>query len=103
MLPFTSLNSVAANGTGASKDLESVFATHTLIATVTGGATAGRVKLEGSHDGSNWAVLAQTATFDGSTEYLLDYTGSLVRYVRAELVSLGGGTSPTVTATIASG
>lgn len=98
MLPFTSLAAVTADANGTSKDLEAVLGLHTMMVTVTGSPSSGQVILEGSHDGSAWFAFGSTsgAAFSPVT------TSVALRYVRARLFGLGGGTSPTVTATIAS-
>jgi hypothetical protein len=101
-LPFTTLNAVTAVTTGVVKDLEGAFQTHTLIVHVTGSPTSWAVEFLGSHDGINWAgggpYLDQTI---GATGYQTT-NFHLYRYVRADLISFGGGSSPTLTATIAS-
>ncbi len=101
MLPFTSLNAVTSNGPGASRDLEDVSRHHTLTVTITGTSVSGTVALQGSHDGSGWTNLATVSITDGLTLMATADT-HFVRYVRANLTSLAG-TSPVVTATIASG
>lgn len=106
-LPFTSLNAATAVGPGESLDLEGSFGYHTMIVTATSGAGSWNVTLEGSHDDVNWVALSGTqypnavtvppsSGFQGGLN-----VGALVRYVRANLTSLGG-TTPTITATIAS-
>lgn len=97
-LPFVSLNAATATGAGASRDLEGVYTRHTLAVSVTGGPESLQVRLEGSHDGINWHVLS--GTFASTGFYTAD--SHLVRYVRANFISISGGSSPTVTATIAS-
>lgn len=58
------------------------------------------VALEGSHDGAVWTTLA-TASGSGPTAAAF-VEGRPVRYVRANLTVLSGGSSPAVTATVAS-
>ena len=103
-LPFTSLDAAAATGAGASRDLEALSGHHTMVVSSTGSPSSVSVILEGSHDGSVWVQLGtavgagpsvRTVPGDGVLEHL-------VRFVRANLVTLSGGSSPTVTATIAS-
>jgi hypothetical protein len=96
-LPFTSLDAATAVGPGESLDLEGSFDQHTMVVTADTGAGHWLVYLEGSHDDINWVPLS-------NTQYPGVYTapsGHLVRYVRANLTSLGG-TTPTITASIAS-
>jgi hypothetical protein len=108
-LPFTSLNAATATGPGASRDLETVGGYHGMIAWSTGSPATAQVTLEGSHDGSNWVILGTGVNATGGPASLIvpssstpGNPGLLVRYVRANLTSLSGGSSPTVTATIAS-
>lgn len=104
-LPFVSLDAATATGPGASNDLEGVYDHHTLVVAATGGCTWS-VALEGSHDGSTWVSLRNFGTFSaaamaGTVPDPDAIPGNLVRYVRANLVTLSGGTNPTVTVTIA--
>ena len=100
-LPFVSLNAATATGAGDSRDLEGSFDHHTLIVSSTGGASI-NVALEGSHDGTTWVTLANAASGQVTVPNSGAATGPLIRYVRANLTMLSGGSSPTVTATIAS-
>jgi len=98
-LPFTILNAVTATGLGASKDLEGVGSTFDILLFTTGSPTTVTVSLEGSHDGTNWyAITNPVATL--SVPHV-SITGFLFRFVRANLITLTGGSSPTVTATVA--
>lgn len=105
-VPFTSLSAATATGPGASHDLGELAAHHTMLSTVTGRASGWTIVLEGSHDDAHWVSLGQSS---GSSTATIETTvpttalpGTLVRYVRANLTDLTGGSSPTVTATIAS-
>lgn len=98
--PFTSLNAVTAIGAGSARDLEDVYRAHTLIATATGNPVGWQIKLEGSHDGTNFAQLA-VVNGAGNGPVVVSASSDIVQHVRASLSSLSGGTSPTVTATIA--
>lgn len=101
MLPFNSLDAATATGAGTSKDLEESKSDHFMIVSLTGGPSTISVDLEGSHDGSMWVVLANASTGAGATR-TASVVGKPVRYVRANLVELSGGTSPTASVTIAS-
>ncbi|MEW2383374.1 hypothetical protein AB0873_14965 [Micromonospora sp. NPDC047707] len=99
MLPFTSLSAAtSAPQVGVAKDLEDSVANHTMALTVTGSPSSWAVDLEGSHDGLTWFWLGS----GGSASGTLVHAPRVVRFVRARLSALTGGTSPTVTATIAS-
>ena len=116
-LPFTSLNSATDTGAGTSVDLEGVANEFTMNVVVTGSPSSLTVRLQGSHDGTNWFTILDSDN-SGSKVYGTEYANkhetldnSLTarplkphaRYVRANLVTLTGGTSPTVTATVATG
>lgn len=116
ILPFTSLASAAAVGAGVPVDLNGTSNEFSLVAFTSGTPTGFGVDLEGSHDGVNWFYLGLTVASPGSpisSEYTNtnDNGGGQpatrvkphARYLRANLTSLAGGTSPTVTATIAVG
>ena len=98
MLPFTSLSGATSTGPGTTKDLEGAFGQHLMLVATTGSPAALTVDLEGSHDGVNWVVLS-SFTIGGTHARLIDWP---LRYLRANLSTLSGGSSPTVTATIAS-
>lgn len=98
-LPFTSLNAATAVGAGSSRDLEGSFTNHTMVVTATGNPTQVTVALEGSLDGSNWLAIGGGVN---CVPPLAIGNSRTVRYVRANLTALVGGTSPTVTAIIAS-
>lgn len=98
--PTTSLNAATATGPGTVVDLGVVRSSHTMQTTVTGAPAAVSVNLEGSLAAAGpWAVLANSTSTTGDVQTA---TGKAVRYVRANLVTLTGGTSPAVTALIAS-
>lgn len=99
-LPFKSLDAATAAGAGASKDLEGVFSKHTIVMASTGNPTTVSVTLEGSHDGVNWFDAGAPTITLSVTKATVDT--HLLRYVRANLITLSGGSSPTVTVTIAS-
>jgi hypothetical protein len=102
-LPFKSLDAATAPGPGASRDLEGVSARHTFVTTATGDPTSYGVALEGSHDEVTWFTLQTASGLSGTVvrSYPDGATAHLVRFVRVNLTGLSGGTSPTVTATIA--
>ena len=74
---------------------------HTVQITTTGGPSAVTVDLEGSLDGINWALVltsplsAAELVAGVAITFIADKT---VRYVRLNLPTLTGGSSPTVTA-----
>lgn len=102
MLPFKSLDEATAPFTfGALRDLETVVDKVTMAVTVTGLPSSASVSLLGSLDGEDWAVLGGSSVTNGTT--LVTFTDHYVRYVRAHVAALSGGTDPTVTAWIAAG
>ena len=62
--------------------------------TSTGSATGLRVDIEGSFDGTNWYQVDTSTT---TTNYMRWVVDKPVPYIRANLVTLTGGTTPTVT------
>lgn len=100
MIPFTSLTAATSTQAGTAKDLEDSVAVHTMIVTVTGSPTSVSVNLEGSHDNVNWVNL--TTYTSTSSGYVSFDSQVRVRYVRANLTAITGGSSPTITASIGS-
>lgn len=93
-----SLSGVTANGAGADLTFTDALAHHTIIVHYTGTPSSVRVNLEGSHDGTNWAVLDE---FDYASSACSARTViASVNHTRANLVSHVG--SLTLTATIES-
>lgn len=98
--PTASLSAVTATGAGTVVDLGVVRSSHTMQTTVTGAPATVSVNIEGSLAAAGpWAVLANSTSTTGDVQTA---SGKAVRYVRANLVTLTGGTAPTVTALIAS-
>jgi len=98
--PNTSLNAATSTGPGTVTDLGVVRSSHTLQTSTTGSPTGVTVNLEGSLAATGpWATLATSTSTTGDVQTA---TGKAVRYVRANLTVLTGGTAPTVTALIAS-
>lgn len=97
-MAFTSLNAATTTGVGSTQNLLQLLHYHTMVCTVTGAPTQLEITLEGSLDNSSWITLG-TVNGNGSCHSII----ATVQYVRANLTIIGGGTSPTVTAKIASG
>lgn len=98
--PHASLNAVTGVGAGTSIDLEFAYRCFTMQTTVTGAPTAVSITLQGSLDGTNWFTLATSTSTTGDLQHVVDKP---VRFVRANLGTLTGGTAPTVTALIVAG
>ena len=95
------LNNVAATGAGGGWQCGGGIESHTVQATITGAPTAVTVDLEGSVDGSTWVALDTHAFSAGeltATKAMWHIVNKVVKHVRANLTTLTGGTSPTVTA-----
>lgn len=97
--PTASLSAATATGPGATVDLGVVRSVHTMQTVVTGAPSGVTVNLEGSLTGGAWVTLASSTSTTGDVQTA---SGKAVRYVRANLATLTGGTGPTVTAYIAS-
>ncbi len=98
---FTSLNAATAVGAG---DVAAIGGPAALGGVprkiawevrVTGAPTAMQVDLEGSLDNSNWY---QIDTYNTVANTLREVTQRGAKFLRVRLVTLTGGTSPTVTA-----
>ena len=105
-MAFKLLDAVTATGTGPSHELPTTPAGHTVVATMDGTvvATAVTVALEGSLVGGDtdkdWftlgshAFIAAEITAEAAMFHIAD---KAVPFVRGNLETLTGGTSPTVT------
>lgn len=96
------LNAATATGASSSLKVSQIPSQHTVQATMGGTvvATAVTVDLEGSLDGTTWATLASHAFSAGeitAEAALFHVVDKPVKYVRANLTTLTGGTAPTVT------
>jgi len=93
------LNAVTATGVGQSFQNNNGFVSHTVQVMVTGSPTVVVVDLEGSLNGVTWFQLQQY-TFDAADitaqAALFHQNDKLVDYVRLNLITLTGGTAPTV-------
>lgn len=99
-MAFKFFDAQDSTGTSGSIIFRRPIKDHTVQIEVTGSPTAVTVDLEGSLDDGFWTALgtiplsAQDITDGGSVTHLLNKP---IRFVRANLTELTGGTSPTVT------
>ena len=101
-MAHTLLSAATSTGAGSSQRVSMIPSQHTIQATMGGTlvATAVTVDLEGSLDDSTWFQLARHAFSAGeiSAEAAMFHVNDKpVKYVRANLITLTGGTAPTVT------
>lgn len=99
--PAVSLSAVAVTGAGSVQALSRPCKNVSMQVSFTGGSPTVKVNLQGSIDGSNWFTLVSFDT--GSSNVSGDVVGAAtitVLYLRANVATLSGGTSPTVTATV---
>ena len=75
--------------------LPGIFAWDTIV---TGSPATVSVTLEGSLDGTNWFVLATNTSTSNALSHVVDKP---VRFIRAQLGTLTGGSSPTISVGIA--
>jgi hypothetical protein len=97
------LNAATATGAGNSVRMDRKPAKHTIAVTMGGTvvATAVTVAAEGSLDDSTWFALASHAFTAGeiTAEQAMFHLANMpVKYIRANLTTLTGGTAPTITA-----
>ena len=101
-MAVTLLDAATATGAGNSRRMNKKPSSHTIQATMGGAvvATAVTIDFEGSLDNTTWFQLDQHAfsageiTAEGALYHIVDIP---VKYVRANLTTLTGGTAPTVT------
>lgn len=91
---ITLLNAATSTGAGTAADLDFVRGTFTMATVVTGAPSAVSVTLQGSLDGVTFQTLATSTSTTGDQQWQVDKPQ---RYLRANLATLTGGTSPTVT------
>lgn len=101
-----SLNAATAVGLGSVIHLGVPREHHTMQVTWTSNPTAVKVYLWGSNDGTNFGTVP-LAVFDSTvgplaSGDLVSVSDANVTHVLAEIVTLTGGSTPAVTATIAS-
>lgn len=96
-MAYTSLSAVTSPEVGSAQNLLSLLTHHTMVTTVTGTPSTCEILMEGSLDNSTWITLGVT-NGTGSCHSV----AAVVQYVRANLTTLGGGSSPTVTAKLGS-
>jgi hypothetical protein len=101
MAAVTLLNAVTSTGAGAIRLLANLTRHHTLAVVVTGAPTAVVIALEGSIDGTTFFAL-ETLTFDAgeitAEQAIIHSVDKPVTHIRANLITLTAGTTPTVTA-----
>jgi hypothetical protein len=98
MAVATSLNAVTAAGSGAASTYSTTRQNFGLQVNTTGSPTVATINLEGTLDGSHWFKLAQWNLSNQATGDIVFATMTPVLGIRANLITLTGGTSPTVTA-----
>ena len=101
-MAHTLLNAATATGAGSTQRVFAIPTAHTVVATMGGTvvATAVTVDLEGSLDDTTWFVLSSHAFDAGeitASAAMFHVADKPVKYVRANLNTLTGGTDPTVT------
>lgn len=101
LLPFTSLSGATSTGPGASAGSDELLSQMSCQVIAAGGANW-EVDVEISLDGANWflAEQIQSVNYPPGTDALVGFTPPLAKYVRANLVTLTGGSSPAITALI---
>jgi hypothetical protein len=88
----------ATTGNGTSYDLGAAKANISLAVVVNGTVTSGTVRLEGSHNGTDWILLATSATLATGVNQDVTKSGVAYRFARGAVgTAVGGGGSVTVT------
>lgn len=100
---FVSLNAANATGPGGSFQYQLPRSIHTMQVSFTGGSPTVQVAFEGTVDGTNWK---QFGLFDtgagGVSGDIVTISEQPLMAIRANLLTLTGGSSPTVTAQLSS-
>ena len=101
---FKSLAAATAVGAGASMQYVEALVHHDIQVIITGAPTAVRVDVESSNDGgTTWGAIDTWSLAGGDVSGGHSFTsGQPVMMMRANLVTLTAGTTPTVTAYIVS-
>jgi hypothetical protein len=90
----TLLAAVTVTGAGTTRQPGFAYKNHTWNTVITGSPTTVSVTLEGSIDGTNWFVLDTSTSTSNEMRHV---TNKPVTYLRANLGTLSGGSTPTVT------
>lgn len=102
-IAFNSLNAATSTGPGGWPALNEPRSIHTMQVSFTGSPTRVVVNLEGTVDGTNWKVFATFDTNAGNASGdVITISEQPLLNARANLTTLTGGSSPTVTAAIQS-
>lgn len=96
--PSTAVNTFTplASGLTEAFDNEYICHTHTVQSSATGSPTSYVVNLQGSLDGVTYFAISDNITVTGSNG-LFHVVTRAVRFIKANVVSVSGGTSPLVT------
>lgn len=100
-MAFRILDAATATGASNSQTFTKLIKDHTIQVSITGAPTAVEIDLEGSLDNISFFTLGQMVFDAGDLTALgamLHVPSSVVRFVRVNLTTLTGGSSPTVTA-----
>jgi hypothetical protein len=88
----------ATTGNGTSYDLGAAKANISLAVVVNGTVTSGTVRLEGSHNGTDWILLNTSAALATGVNQDVSKSGVAYRFARGAVgTAVGGGGSVTVT------
>ena len=97
---FTSCDAVTSTGACTSGRVSNIASRITYSVVVSGAPSAVTLNLEGSIDNISWFTLDTSTT---TTSEMRHIANRGVHYVRGNLVTLTGGSSPTVTVKISAG
>jgi len=97
---FTSCSAVTSTGACTSGQVSNIASRITYTIVVTGAPSAVTMNLEGSIDNTSWFTLD---TMTSTTSDMRHIANKGVHYVRGNLATLTGGTTPTVTVKISAG
>jgi len=95
-----SLDSVTSAQAGAALEFDAPKSAFSMQILFTGAPSSWEAHIEGSIDGVNWRMVASLAT-GSSSGTVVSVSGKALPMVRANLISMSGGSSPTFTAWLA--
>lgn len=102
-MPYVQQDWLDGSPSGATTDPVEVTGStaYGLQMSVTGEPTSGAVILEGSIDGASWIELASVnIALAGTASRIVWAAGAPVREIRVRMTNLGGGSSPTLSASV---
>lgn len=97
---FTSCSAVTSTGACTSGQVSNISSRITFTVVVTGAPSAVTLNIEGSIDNTSWFILDTSTT---TTSEMRHIANKGIHYLRGNLATLTGGSTPTVTVKLSAG